>query len=111
MNKAMSTRLLKARSYLDQNVECPLRLDELSRIASLSKFEFESAFSRAFGSTPHQYLLNRRLSKARDLLECGIESIQDVCQKSGFESTCQFQSYFRRRWGISPERFRAALKK
>ena len=61
-------RLVRARTFIDQCYHLPLDLQQISSEACLSRYHFLRLFRRAFNKTPHQYLTQRRIEKAKELL-------------------------------------------
>jgi AraC family transcriptional regulator len=83
-------------------------LADLAREASLSPFHFARCFKAATGMSPHRYLVERRVERARDLLTGTDASLADVAAACGFCSQAHFTSAFKRESGITPGVFRAA---
>jgi len=79
-----------------------ITLDQMAAAACLNKFHFLSNFKQLFGVTPHQYLMEKRLQKAFDLLKQQRHSVTDVCDLLGFESIGSFSNQFRKRFGTPP---------
>src|SRR6266850_2247529 len=79
-------RLVRARKFIDQCYYLPLDLHQISSEACLSRFHFLRLFRRAFNKTPHQYLTQRRIEKAKELLSSSGLTVTDVCFEVGFES-------------------------
>ena len=73
----------------------------------MSRAHFSREFRRAFGETPHAYLLTRRLERAAALLRTTDNSISDVCFSVGLQSLGSFTSSFTRTYGVSPAAYRA----
>ncbi len=67
-------------------------------------------FRDVTGSTPHRYLVERRIAHAARLLATGDTPVADVCFASGFGSVARFQAAFRRAWGMPPSLYRAATR-
>jgi AraC-like DNA-binding protein len=65
-------------------------------------------FRAVTGTTPHRYLVERRVARAAELLATGDAPVTDVCFASGFGSVARFQAAFRRAWGMPPSEYRAA---
>ena len=86
------------------------RLDvaALARAARLSPAHFSREFRRAFGETPHQYLLTRRLERAAALLRSTDRSVADICFTVGLSSVGSFTTSFGRTYGMTPTAYRAA---
>jgi AraC-like DNA-binding protein len=85
-----------------------LDVPALARAAYLSPAHFSREFRRAFGETPHQYLLTRRLERAAAMLRNTDRSVADICLIVGLRSVGSFTTSFRRVYGISPTAYRAA---
>jgi AraC-like DNA-binding protein len=93
---------------IDARYREPLDVAALARAAHLSPAHFSREFRRAFGETPHQYLLTRRLERAAALLRSTDRSILDVCLAVGLQSVGSFTTSFGRAFGSSPAAYRAA---
>jgi AraC-like DNA-binding protein len=100
--------LLRARDLVDARYRESLDVPTLARAASLSPAHFSRQFRRAFGETPHQYLLTRRLERAATLLRTTDRSVADVCLAVGLRSVGSFTTSFGRAFGLSPTAYRAA---
>ena len=101
--------LLKAKDLADARYFEPLGVDELARAAGLSRAHFSREFRRAFGETPHAYLVTRRLERAASLLRSTDRSVADVCLSVGLQSVGSFTTSFTRTYGVSPTVYRAAF--
>jgi AraC-like DNA-binding protein len=99
-------RLCRARRYIDECYDLPLNLTEISKQACLSRYHFLRLFRDAFETTPHQYLIQRRIEKAKELLRSRGLSVTDVCFEVGFQSLGSFSSLFRRCVGHAPINYR-----
>ena len=99
--------LLRAKDFADASYCEPLGVDELARAAGLSRAHFSREFRRAFGESPHAYLLTRRLERAAALLRGTDRSVADVCYSVGLRSVGSFTTSFTRTFGISPAGYRA----
>jgi AraC-like DNA-binding protein len=67
---------------------------------------FSRSFKAAFDETPHQYLMSRRMERAKALLREGDLSVTDVCFAVGFSSLGSFSTQFKRLVGDTPSRYR-----
>jgi AraC-like DNA-binding protein len=101
--------LLRARDLADARYTEPLGVDDLARAAGLSKAHFSREFRRAFGETPHAYLLTRRLERAAALLRMTDRSVADICLSVGLRSIGSFTTSFTRTFRRSPTAYRAAF--
>ena len=99
--------LLRARDLADRRYAEPLDVPELARAARLSPAHFSREFARAFGETPHRYLLTRRLERAAALLRTTDRSVADICMTVGLRSVGSFTTSFGRTYGLSPMAYRA----
>jgi AraC-like DNA-binding protein len=99
--------LLRAKDLIDARYREPLDVPALARAAHLSPAHFSREFRRAFGETPHQYLLTRRMERAASLLLRTDHSIADICFTVGLQSVGSFTTSFRRTYGMTPSEYRA----
>jgi len=100
--------LLRAKDLVDARYREPLDVAQLARAARLSRAHFSREFRRAFGETPHQYLLTRRLERAAALLRNTDRSVADICFTVGLQSVGSFTTSFGRTFGLSPTAYRAS---
>jgi len=100
--------LLRARDLVDARYREPLDVPALARAAHLSEAHFSREFRRAFGETPHRYLLTRRLERAAALLRNTDRSVAEICFAVGLRSVGSFTTSFGRAYGVSPTAYRAA---
>jgi AraC-like DNA-binding protein len=100
--------LLRARDLADARYFDALTVDDLARAAGLSRAHFSREFRRAFGESPHVYLLTRRLERAAALLRTTDRSATEICFAVGLRSVGSFTSSFTRTYGVSPTAYRAA---
>ncbi len=94
--------LLRAKDMIDRDYARPLDVPALAREAYASPGHFSRAFKRAFGESPHQYLLRRRIERAKDLLRGTDLSVTEVCFEVGFQSLGSFSSAFHELVGEPP---------
>jgi AraC-like DNA-binding protein len=99
--------LLRAKDLADARYFEPLGVDDLARAAGLSRAHFSREFRRAYGESPHAYLLTRRLERAAALLRATDRSVADICFSVGLQSVGSFTTSFTRIYGASPAAYRA----
>jgi len=105
-------RIATAKIFIDENYYESIGLEEISQQAFLSRFHFHRLFTKIYRSTPHRYLTQKRIEKAK-LLLAENKAINDVCSEVGFESIGSFSSLFKKEIGFAPTYYRniAWLKK
>ncbi len=100
--------LLRARDLADRRYADPLTVDDLAAAAGLSRAHFSREFRKAFGVSPHAYLLTRRLERAASLLRTTDRTVAEICLAVGLQSVGSFTTSFTRMYGQSPTAYRAA---
>ncbi len=104
-------RLCRARNFIDVSYDLPLNLDDISSKACFSRYHFLRLFRQTFDKTPHQYLVERRIERAKELLRGAHLSVTDVCFEVGFQSLGSFSSLFHKQVGHAPVTYRAQARK
>jgi AraC-like DNA-binding protein len=97
--------LLRAKDLIDRDYAEPLDVPALARAAHASTAHFSRSFKRAFGETPHQYLLRRRIERAKELLRGTDMSVTEVSLEVGFQSLGSFSTAFRELVGAPPSEY------
>lgn len=105
-------RIVNAKIYIDENYHEPINLDLVSKRAFFSRFHFHRLFTQIYRRTPHQYLTQKRIEKAKELL-AENKAVIEVCNEVGFESIGSFSTLFKKEIGFAPTYYRnmAWLKK
>ncbi len=101
--------LLRAKDLADARYFEPLGVDDLAGAAGLSRAHFSREFRRAFGESPHAYLLTRRLERAAALLRTTDNPVAEICLAVGLTSVGSFTTSFTRTFGMSPTAYRATF--
>jgi len=102
--------LRRVQSFVDGNLDQPLRIADLASRAALSVHHFARAFRTSTGSTPRAFIEQRRLDRARDLIENSDRSLADIAVAAGFTSQSRLTTAFRRATGFTPAAFRRARR-
>ncbi len=97
----------KITDYLTERLADEVGLDELAALVGLSRFHMCTAFRRATGQAPHQWLVMRRMTEAKTLLHDVTLSITDIGLAIGYKSTSAFSAAFRKATGVTPLQFRS----
>ncbi len=102
-------RLERGREFIHSRADGPLSLDSISKEACLSPFHFHRVFAHVYRKTPHAYITEVRLARARSLIESG-RPVAEACVDVGFSSTTSFTRLFRAHYGAPPSKLRPAAK-
>ena len=94
-------QVVEAKRLIDDDPAAPLTLADLALACGLSRFQTLRAFSRATGFTPHAYMVQRRIDRARSLIGQGA-SLANAALTSGFADQSHMTRVFVRRYGYSP---------
>jgi AraC family transcriptional regulator len=100
-------KLRMVTSFMTENYTRDLRLEELARIAGISRFHFAREFKKTTGTSPHQYLINLRIQRAKKLLTETKMPLVEVGLRSGFSHQSHFTRLFRRLTGATPQSYRS----
>jgi AraC family transcriptional regulator len=101
-----NSKLRQAIEYINDNLERDLTLAELAAVVELSPNYFVSLFKRSTGLSPHQYVINCRIERAKALLAENQLPIIEVCHRVGFQNPSHFTTVFRRLMGTTPGAYR-----
>jgi len=99
-------RLGQVIEYIHANLTADLSIVELARMAQTSPFHFARHFRASIGLTPHQYVMERRIERAKWLLADCSRSIAAVAYASGFATQAHLTTVFRRLVGVTPRAYR-----
>lgn len=100
--KDLYRRLCKGKEFLENNFERSISIGSAAEYATLSEYHFFRLFKAAFGVTPQQYLIQKRLSKSLELLRAGHYSVTEASTATGFADVYSFSKAFKKHFGISP---------
>ncbi|MBX5496119.1 MAG: helix-turn-helix transcriptional regulator [Bryobacteraceae bacterium] len=103
-------RLHAARDFLALNAGRARSLQEAAAVAGMSPFHFIRQFAALFGSTPHQFQMQRRIDRAKRLLASREMSVTEVCLEVGMSSLGSFSTLFHDRVGMTPSDFQRRAK-
>ena len=98
-------RIVSAKVFIDENYQEQINLDDVSEQAFFSRFHFHRLFTRIYRRTPHQYITQKRLDKAKELLKEN-KPVTEVCNEVGFESIGSFSVLFKKEIGFAPQYYR-----
>lgn len=92
--------------YINEHLCEKITLTELARELDMSHFYFSRLFKISTGITPHQYLIQQRIERAKQLLRQPDKTIADVAMDCGFANPSHFAKHFRKYTGVTPKQFR-----
>jgi AraC-like DNA-binding protein len=95
-----------ARRFLNRSYTTPITIEQLSDEVALSPYYLIRLFRRLYKQTPHQYLIQLRIARAKELLSQSDLSVTEICAEVGFESLGSFSALFHKSVGISPSAYR-----
>jgi AraC family transcriptional regulator len=95
--------------YIDSHLDAAISLGQLAALCALSEYHFARMFRESFGLPPHQYVLARRLNRARELLRATSQPLGEIALACGFASASHFTNRFRQALGGTPGDYRQAF--
>ncbi|GAB2830003.1 helix-turn-helix domain-containing protein [Ferruginibacter profundus] len=99
-------RLLQGKDYIDDNFLKTPGIAEIVKHCNMSSFHFFRSFKQAFGCSPYQYIINKRLEHAKILIRTG-ESFTSIALQCGFADLFSFSKAFKKLYGASPSDYKA----
>lgn len=91
-------------SYMIENYKCQISLDKISKNMYLSPVYISKIFKEETGESPINYLINLRLSKAKELLDSGELSIKEIAERVGYTDAYHFSKLFKKHFGYPPSK-------
>ena len=91
----------RARAYLDDMAETPVSLGDLEAAAGASRWQLSRDFRRFFGTSPHRYLVMRRLGRVKGALKSGM-ALAEAAADAGFADQSHMSRHFKRAYGMTP---------
>lgn len=98
-------QLLQVAEYINAYLDREIKLADLAAVAGVTKFHFSRLFKQSMGVSPHQYLLQQRVERAKQLLKSKL-AIAEIALECGFNSQSHFGKSFRELTGITPGTYR-----
>lgn len=103
-------KVAQARGYLEERLDEDIRLNEVANHVGLSTFRLSRLFKANVGVTPYQYLLQRRIARAQELLAKGDMPLAGIAYACGFASQSHMTDIFREKLAITPGRYRKEVR-
>jgi AraC family transcriptional regulator len=107
--KEILHRLKTAKQYMDDEFLNIADIRQVAIVCNMSEFHFFRSFKQAFGISPYQYLLSKRLEMAKELIRAGETSITHIATYCNFSDIFTFSKAFKRQFNIAPSRISANL--
>ena len=100
-------RLRAVVEYIEEHLAASPTLEQMASVVRLSPYHFARQFKTATGLPPYQYVIERRVERAKQLLQGGGDfTLAEVAAHAGFSDQSQFSHHFRRKVGVTPGQFR-----
>jgi AraC-like DNA-binding protein len=97
--------------YVEEHLDVDLSLEQMAAVARLSPYHFARQFKRATGLPPYQYVIMRRVERAKELLQAGADlPLAEVAAHAGFSDQSHFCHHFKRVVGVTPGQFRTPAR-
>src|SRR5271157_1157683 len=104
-------RLRAVVEYIEEHLDASPTLEQLAAVARLSPYHFARQFKTATGLPPHQYVIARRVERAKQLLQGGGDfSLAQVAARAGFSDQSVFSHHFKRIVGVTPGQFQTPAR-
>ena len=104
-------RLRAVVEYIEEHLDAGPTLEQLAAVARLSAYHFARQFKAATGLPPHQYVIARRVERAKQILQTGSDfSLAEVAAHVGFSDQSHLSHHFKRLTGVTPGQFRTPAK-
>lgn len=99
-----------AKKYMDEHYSQPITLSDIATAVSLSPNHFHTVFKATYQMTPHEYLISKRISAAKEMLWDTQTGISEIAEKCGFGCQQYFSEVFKKEVGITPGKYRKSLQ-
>jgi AraC family transcriptional regulator len=104
-------RLRAVVEYIEDHLDASPSLEQMAAVARLSPYHFARQFKTATGLPPHQFVIMRRVERAKQLLQGGGDlSLAEVAAHAGFSDQSKFSHHFKRLVGVTPGQFRTPAR-
>src|SRR5262245_52404668 len=104
-------RLRAVAEYIEEHLDASPTLEQIAAVARLSPYHFARQFKTATGLPPHQFVILRRVERAKQLLQTRTAvSLAEVAVSAGFSDQSQFSRHFKRLAGVTPRQFRMSAR-
>lgn len=99
-------RMSKIADYIDENILRSISIEELSQQANMSRSNFFNLFKNAFGISPNEYIINKKIEKAKSIISSSTnQSISQIAYDLGYSDSSYFSKQFKTITGYTPKQF------
>ena len=110
LSSASTLLLRNLLAWVEENLDQPLTLADLAQEAALSEYHFARMFRQSMNMAPHQYVMQRRMVKAQELICRSARPLTDIAMACGFSSASHFSNRVKSATGLTPSQLRAAQR-
>ncbi|MEZ4688407.1 MAG: AraC family transcriptional regulator [Bacteroidia bacterium] len=93
---------MNLKDFMEAHFDKPFGIEDYAYLTGKSSSSFNRAFKEKFGSSPKQWLIEKRLLKASELLEQGRYQVAEVAEMVGFNHSSHFIQSFKKKFGYTP---------
>ena len=104
------SKLKLVTDYIDDCLDSPLKVEEVANLLDISQFHFSRVFKQSTGMSPHQYIMEQRVVRAKQLLKHSKFSFDDIARRCGFTHQSHMGRIFKEHVGTTPKRYRQEFK-
>ncbi|PIG90996.1 AraC family transcriptional regulator [Gloeocapsopsis sp. IPPAS B-1203] len=101
--------LFQITEYINAHLEEDIKLADLAELVGISQFHFSRLFKQSMKVSPHQYLLQQRVERAKQLLNTTKYSVVEIALQCGFNSHSHLSKQFRQLTGMTPKAYRLSI--
>jgi AraC family transcriptional regulator len=99
-------KLKQVQDYIEENLADEIAIEDMAALIHMSQFHFARAFKASTGESPHKYLTQRRIERAKVLLSVTKLPVAEVAYRVGFSNQSHFTAHFRKVTGVTPKDYR-----
>jgi len=111
MHTDLYKNIIRAKHFIEKNCCSQIDISAIAQEACVSDYHFIRTFKKIYKKTPHKYLIEKRLEKARELLSGSEQTVTDICFEVGFSSPGSFSTLFTKFSGCPPLVYRTKRQK